>query len=99
MILPVLGIDIAKLKFNVCLINMSGKLKHKVFTNTAAGFQQLTAWLAKQEAQRVHACMEATAAYGEAIALHLHAAGHTLSVVKRGGHQSLRREPSVAHQN
>lgn len=26
-----LGIDIAKLKFNVCLINPGGKLKHKVF--------------------------------------------------------------------
>jgi hypothetical protein len=25
---PALGIDIAKLKFNVCLINPSGKLKH-----------------------------------------------------------------------
>ncbi len=36
-----LGIDIAKQKFNVCLINCSGKLKHKVFTNTQAGFLQL----------------------------------------------------------
>ena len=34
---PVLGIDIAKLKFNVCLINLNGKLKHKVFPNTATG--------------------------------------------------------------
>jgi transposase len=81
MILPILGIDIAKLKFNVCLLNTSGKLKHKVFANTAAGFQQLAAWLVKQGAQRVHACMEATGAYGEALALDLHQAGHTLSVV------------------
>ncbi len=43
MILPALGIDIAKLKFNVCLINLHGKLKHKVFPNTAAGFEQLGA--------------------------------------------------------
>ncbi len=81
MILPILGIDIAKLKFNVCLINTSGKLKHKVFGNTADGFQQLAAWLIKQGAQRTHACMEATGAYGEALALHLHTAGHTVSVV------------------
>lgn len=81
MISPMLGIDIAKLKFNVCLINMSGKLKHKVFANTADGFQQLAAWLTKQSAQRVHACMEATGAYGEALALFLHAAGHTVSIV------------------
>lgn len=81
MILPVLGIDIAKLKFNVCLLSTSGKLKHKVFPNTATGFQQLAAWLIQQRAQHVHACMEATGAYGEALALHLHQAGHTVSVV------------------
>ncbi len=81
MILPILGIDIAKLKFNVCLSNRGGKLKPKVFSNTAAGFHQLTAWLVKQGAQRTHACMEATGTYGEALALHLHAAGHTVSVV------------------
>ncbi len=81
MILPILGIDIAKLKFNVCLINTSGKLKHKVFANTADGFQQLAAWLIKQGAPRAHACMEATGAYGEALALHLHTAAHTVSVV------------------
>ena len=38
---PVLGIDIAKLKFNVCLININGKLKHKVLPNTSTGFEQL----------------------------------------------------------
>jgi len=81
MILPILGIDIAKLKFNVCLINTSGKLKHKVFANTADGFQQLAAWLIKQGAQRAHACMEATGAYGEALALHLHHNEHLVSVV------------------
>ena len=81
MILPTLGIDIAKLKFNVCLLNTNGKLKHKVFANTTDGFQQLAAWLSKQGAQRVHACMEATGAYGEALALFLHEAGHTVSVV------------------
>lgn len=81
MTLPTLGIDIAKLKFNVCLINLGGKLKHKVFANTAEGSQRLVAWLTKQGAQHTHACMEATGAYGEALALHLHAAGHRVSVV------------------
>ena len=33
MTLPALGIDIAKLKFNGCLRNTGGKLKHKVFPN------------------------------------------------------------------
>jgi hypothetical protein len=29
-----LGIDIAKVKFNVCLLQSNGKLKHKVFPTT-----------------------------------------------------------------
>jgi transposase len=78
---PTLGIDIAKLKFNVCFINPSGKLKHKVFANSTAGFAQLREWLCKQESERVHACLEATGTYGEALALWLHQAGHTVSVV------------------
>jgi len=81
MLLPTLGIDIAKLKFNICLLTLNGKLKHKVFPNTEVGFLQLDAWLSKQGAPRVHVCMEATGTYGEALALHLHTAGHTVSVV------------------
>jgi transposase len=81
MILPALGIDIAKLKFNVCLINTGGKRKHKVFPNTEAGFQQLSAWLVKHQMEHVRACMEATGAYGEALALYLHKAGHQVSVI------------------
>jgi transposase len=81
MTLPALGIDIAKLKFNVCLVNTEGKLKHKVFSNTAAGFEQLKAWLSKQRVERVHACLEATGTYGEALSLCLHQLGHTVSVV------------------
>lgn len=78
---PALGIDIAKLKFNVCLINPQGKLKHKVFPNTAAGFEQLKGWITKQGVESVHACLEATGTYGEALALSLHQAGLTVSVV------------------
>ena len=76
-----LGIDISKLKFDACLVRDRGKLRHHVFPNTAAGFAQLSAWLAKHQVERAHACLEATGAYGEALATHLHAAGHTVSVV------------------
>ncbi len=41
MLLSVLGIDVAKLKFNVCLLREDGKLRHRVFPNTAAGFIEL----------------------------------------------------------
>jgi transposase len=81
MIEPALGIDIAKLKFNVCLINLNGKLKHKVFPNTSTGFEQLKEWLSKQGVERVHACLEATGTYGEALAFFLHQDGKTVSVV------------------
>ena len=76
-----LGIDIAKLKFNACLINQDSKLKHKVFPNTVTGFEQLLAWRLRQGVQSVHTCLEATDTYGEALALCLHQAGHTVSVV------------------
>ena len=49
----ILGIDIAQLKFNVCLINSSSKLKHRVFPNTLTGFEQLLEWLSKQGIERV----------------------------------------------
>jgi transposase len=81
MTLPSLRLDIAKLKFNVCLITVGGKLRHKVFLNTTAGFEQLSTWLIKQGVERVHACLEATGTYGDALALFLHSAGHLVSVV------------------
>jgi transposase len=79
--LPPLGLDIAKLKFNACLIRQGGKLRHKVFANTAAGFSQLADWLAGQGVERVHACLEATGTYGDPLAADLHERGHTVSRV------------------
>ena len=78
---PALGIDISKLKFNVCLLREGGKLKHRVFPNNGAGFEQLQAWLTKLGVERVHACLEATGTYSEALALALFEAGHMVSVV------------------
>jgi transposase len=78
---PVLGIDISKLKFNVCLINQGGKLKHKLFPNTATGCEQLRQWLSRQGVHSVHACLEATGTYGDSLSLFLHEAGHTVSVI------------------
>ena len=78
---PPLGIDISKLKFDACLIRDGGKLRHRVFPNSPAGFARLSAWLTKHHVERAHACLEATGAYGEALAAYLHDAGHTVSVV------------------
>lgn len=76
-----LGLDIAKRKFDACLVRDGGKLRHRVFPNTAAGFAQLSAWLSKHQVERAHACLEATGAYGEALATYLHESGHEVSVV------------------
>lgn len=79
--LPPLGLDVAKLKFNACLMRAGGKLRHKVFSNSTAGFAQLSDWLKKQGVKRVHACMEATGTYGDSLATYLHEQDHTVSVV------------------
>ena len=81
MTLSVLGIDISELKFDVALLRDNGKFKHRVFPNTAAGFLQLSTWLAKQQVERVHACSEATGTCSEAVATYLSDAGHIVSVV------------------
>ncbi|HEV2121790.1 MAG TPA: transposase [Chloroflexota bacterium] len=79
-----LGIDIAKDTFDVALIKNNEdakKPRHKRFANTAAGHRQLLCWLADHQVQQVHACLEATGTYGEALALSLVEAGHPVSVV------------------
>jgi transposase len=81
MALSILGIDIPKLKFDAALILDTGKFRHKVCPNTPAGFAQLSAWLTKQKAERVHASLEATGTYGEALATYLHDAGHVVSII------------------
>ena len=58
-----------------------GKLSHHTFANTPQGFTQLQAWLIKRGVNCVHACMEATASYGDELARFLYQAGHTVSVV------------------
>ncbi len=68
---PVLGMDIAKKKFDAALL-VNGKLKHKVFTNDQEGFGELCLWLKKQGIDHVHVCMEASSTYGDELATGLH---------------------------
>lgn len=76
----ILGIDIAKRKFDVALLR-NDKIKNKVFSNDPTGFAALANWLSNQAVAHVHACMEATGHYGEALAEYLADAGHTVSIV------------------
>jgi transposase len=79
--MDVLGIDLAKLTFDATLLTTSGAQHYHSFPNTPEGFTQLQAWLTQQGITQVHACMEATNVYWEALATWLHAHGHIVSVV------------------
>jgi len=77
----VLGIDVAKHKFDVTLILPSGARRRKACANSVAGFADLAAWLTRHGAGRVHAGLEATGTYGEALATTLYDAGHHVSLL------------------
>lgn len=80
----ILGIDISKDKFDVCLraAAADGPRHARAFPNHAKGFKALDAWLAKFSIGQLRACLESTSRYGDALALHLHQhGGHTVSLV------------------
>jgi transposase len=91
--LAYLGIDIAKLTFDAALLTGGGadgkqdrqdKPKHRTFANDEGGFRALAEWLRQNsvpDPARVHACLEATGHYGDALARSLVALGYTVSVV------------------
>ena len=76
----VLGIDVSKKTLDAALI-FDNRTFCKQFKNSADGFRLLAAWLASLQITRIHACLEATGTYGEAIALFLHERGHLVSIV------------------
>ncbi len=76
----VLGIDIAKETFVVVLVRDEQRSQGE-FSNDPAGYEQLGRWLNKRKAKTVHACLEATGRYGDALAVWLHESGHGVSVI------------------
>jgi len=77
-----IGIDIAKLTFDACLLRPTGKPLVKQFANNAAGFAKLQRWIAALTAPATpHFCMEATGSYYLACALFLTEAQQTVSVI------------------
>jgi transposase len=76
----ILGIDVSKKTLDAALI-FENRVLCKQFQNSCDGFKELAAWLAFLKITCVHACLEATGVYGEAIALFLHESGHRVSVV------------------
>ena len=91
----VLGIDISKSAFDVCLV-VGDEAQAGKFDNSATGYKQLKKWLKSRKVRQVHACLEATGPYTEKLCYFLHKEGHLVSVVnplrvKRHGESDLRR--------
>ena len=76
-----LGIDVAKTKYQVSLLFPDGRRRRKSCANTPAGCADLLAWLQRHGATRVHASVEATGTYGELVATTLIDAGHQVSML------------------
>jgi len=77
----ILGIDVSKASLDVVLLVPGQNAQATTYDNTLAGFKQLGKWLRNHKAKQVHACLEATGAYGDDVAQYLYDAGHTVSVV------------------
>jgi transposase len=76
-----LGIDIAKSKFDVCLLRSDGTAQTQSFTNNQTGFTRLAAWLGQLGVGSMHAGLEATGPYSLPLAMFLHEQGHTVSLL------------------
>ena len=76
----VLGIDVSKKTLDAASI-FNGKTLSKQFKNSLEGFKLLAAWLKSLQIREVHACLEATGSYSEAVALFLHEQGHRVLIV------------------
>ncbi len=81
----ILGIDIAKLKFDVNLRTLGGQGPRyaAVFNNGQQGFKALGKWLAQHGValSALHACLEATSRYGDRLAAWLHSQAAAVSMV------------------
>ncbi|OKP03571.1 IS110 family transposase [Xenorhabdus eapokensis] len=75
----VVGIDIAKHKFDVAVWAGENHYKMKHFPNDLKGFDAFINWL--KPASNYHFCMEATGVYGDPLALYLSDKGLLISVV------------------
>lgn len=78
--LATLGLDVGKLKVHASLVRQ-GRKKDKTFSNDKAGHVAVIEWLKELGADHVHACLESTGGWSEALATVLFDAGHVVSIV------------------
>src|SRR5262245_9712868 len=75
-----IGVDVAKNKFDVCLIKEDGSSLQKLFNHTNAGFKEFFSWI-KKHCKAPWVGMEATGHYSEMLADFLVSQGVQVSVV------------------
>ena len=94
-----LGLDVAKLKIDVCLLEPAGKVRHtKIIGNSLEGFKQLMQWLSELQIDlgSIHASFEPTGNYSNALGYFLYAQGirmsrvHSYAVLNHRKSQNLR---------
>jgi transposase len=78
--LVALGLDVGKEKIHASLLLQGGK-RDRTFTNNAQGHAAVLVWLDQQGVKPVHACLESTGGWSEALATALFDAGHVVSIV------------------
>ncbi len=79
--LPPVGVDVSKLTLDVRVFAeepKQGPLKR--FANSPDGLAHLQSWFERQDLRRVHACLEATGTYSDAVARFLYEHGHQVSL-------------------
>ncbi len=76
----IIGVDIAKLKFDVARL-CNGKYKHAKFSNDLKGYADFIIWLASFGDADVSICMEATGAYSLPLAEFMTDHGYFVSVI------------------
>jgi len=76
----IIGVDIAKLKFDAARFS-EGKYRHKKFDNNTPGFCAFISWLASFGEDQPLICMEATGTYSHALAEYLVEQGYVNCLV------------------
>lgn len=77
----ILGIDIAKHKFDCCFLLEDGSKSSCSFSNDPVGFALLQKKIEQLKITQLHAALESTGRYGDALARFLHAQEHAVSML------------------
>lgn len=93
------GVDVSKRKLDLCLLvnPEQKKYKSKVIENSVSGVENMINWLINQSIGivDVHIIMEATGIYHERVAIALHEAGASVSIVNPAQVKSFARANGV----